>query len=106
MALTGTESPIANAWSATAANVTLSGLNLHNTTHDALGYLCSWVGSSWKCGCRDAACTHTEFQAVGEGELVKERKGKAPSSISAGGFGLESRVRRFLALAGILEAEA
>jgi hypothetical protein len=59
MTLTSTESLIANAWYPKAATASLSGLDLQNTTHYALGYLCTWQSSQWKCGCRDSACTQS-----------------------------------------------
>ena len=27
-----------------------------------IGYVCSWTGSAWKCGCRDSACTQNLWQ--------------------------------------------
>jgi hypothetical protein len=62
MTLTSIESLISNAWYPKTATVTLTGLDLTNTTHYALGYLCSWQTFQWKCGCRDAACTQSCWQ--------------------------------------------
>jgi hypothetical protein len=62
MALTSAETLIANAWYPKTATAFLTGLDLTNTTHYALGYICTWNGSSWKCGCRDAACTQRYWQ--------------------------------------------
>ena len=31
-------------------------------THYFVGYTCSWTGTQWKCGCRDAACTTNHWQ--------------------------------------------
>jgi hypothetical protein len=27
-----------------------------------LAYLCTWIGSGWKCGCRDSACMQSYWQ--------------------------------------------
>jgi hypothetical protein len=27
-----------------------------------LGYICTWNGSQWKCGCRDSVCTQSYWQ--------------------------------------------
>ena len=27
-----------------------------------IGYVCTWTGSAWKCGCRDASCTNSFWQ--------------------------------------------
>jgi hypothetical protein len=47
------------------------------------------MGSQWKCGCRDAACTqsywqNTKLQKVREGKLAKERQDKAPAAMLRG----------------------
>ena len=57
-----TESLISNAWYPKTAAATLTGLELTNTTHYALGYIYSWQSSQWKCGCRDSACTQSYWQ--------------------------------------------
>ena len=62
MPYTSAESLIAGAWYPKTATATLTGLDLTNTTHYALGYLCTWTGSQWKCGCRDSACTQSYWQ--------------------------------------------
>jgi hypothetical protein len=62
MALTSAETLIANAWYPKTATASLSGLDLTNLTHYALGYVCTWTGSAWKCGCRDSACTQSYWQ--------------------------------------------
>src|SRR6266511_4336929 len=36
-------------------------LQLANPSY-VLGYLCTWTGSTWKCGCRDSACTQSYWQ--------------------------------------------
>ena len=59
MTLSSTESLIASAWYPRTAMASLSGLDLTNTTHYALGYVCTWTGSQWKCGGRDSACTQS-----------------------------------------------
>ncbi|MDP9144614.1 MAG: hypothetical protein M3N43_07935, partial [Actinomycetota bacterium] len=55
---TSPESLIANAWYPKSASATISmtSAELQNPSY-VLGYLCTWTGSAWKCGCRDAACT-------------------------------------------------
>jgi hypothetical protein len=47
---------------AATASASLSGLDLTSTTHYALGYICTWTGSAWKCGCRDTACVQSYWQ--------------------------------------------
>ena len=51
---TSTETLIANAWYPKTANATISltSTELSNPSYE-LGYLCTWTGSAWKCGCRD-----------------------------------------------------
>jgi Carbohydrate binding module (family 6)/Right handed beta helix region/Protein of unknown function (DUF1565) len=60
---TSAESLIANAWYPKTANttITLTSTELANTSYN-LAYICSWTGSSWKCGCRDSACTQSYWQ--------------------------------------------
>jgi hypothetical protein len=58
LTLTSTESLIASSWYPKTAQTTLTGLDL-TTTHYVLGYVCSWNGSAWKCGCLDSACTQS-----------------------------------------------
>jgi hypothetical protein len=57
---TSSESLIANAWYPKNANTTIgmTAGELANPSY-VLGYLCSWTGSTWKCGCRDSACTQS-----------------------------------------------
>jgi hypothetical protein len=62
MTLTSTESLIAGAWYPKTAQTTLTGLDLTTTTPYALGYLCTWQTSQWKCGCRDNACAQSYWQ--------------------------------------------
>jgi hypothetical protein len=59
LTLTSTESLIASSWYPKTAQTTLTGLDLTTTTHYVLGYVCSWNGSAWKCGCLDSACTQS-----------------------------------------------
>lgn len=60
---TSPESLIANAWYPKSANATIqmTATELANPSY-VLGYLCTWTGSSWKCGCRDNACTQSYWQ--------------------------------------------
>jgi len=60
---TSTESLIAGAWYPKTANVAMS-MTVTEQTQDnyILGYLCTWNGTQWKCGCRDAACTQSYWQ--------------------------------------------
>jgi hypothetical protein len=60
---TSTESLIAGAWYPKTANTTiaLTSTELSQPSY-ALAYLCTWIGSGWKCGCRDSACTQSYWQ--------------------------------------------
>jgi hypothetical protein len=60
---TSAEPLVANSWYPKTAHTTLS-IDSTQQTQDTytLGYLCSWTGSAWKCGCRDAACTQSYWQ--------------------------------------------
>jgi hypothetical protein len=60
---TSTESLIAGAWypKTATATISLTSTELTNPSY-SLAYLCSWVGSAWKCGCRDSACTQSYWQ--------------------------------------------
>jgi parallel beta-helix repeat protein len=60
---TSTEQLIANAWYPKSAttNISLTSTELANPSY-ALAYICSWIGSGWKCGCRDSACTQSYWQ--------------------------------------------
>ena len=57
---TSTESLIAGAWypKTATAIISLTSTELTNPSYN-LAYICSWVGSAWKCGCRDSACTQS-----------------------------------------------
>ena len=61
--LTSTEPLISSNWYPKTATINLS-LDSTQQAQDtyALGYLCSWNGTQWKCGCRDAACTQSYWQ--------------------------------------------
>jgi hypothetical protein len=60
---TSTESLIASVWYPKTATATLSltSTELANPSYN-LAYICTWMGSSWKCGCRDASCTQSYWQ--------------------------------------------
>jgi hypothetical protein len=60
---TSTESLISGAWYPKTANTTISltSTELANPSY-VLGYLCTWTGSQWKCGCRDSACTQSYWE--------------------------------------------
>jgi hypothetical protein len=60
---TSTEALIAGAWHPKTASATLAmtGTELANPSY-VLGYLCTWTGSKWLCGCRDQACTQIYWQ--------------------------------------------
>jgi hypothetical protein len=62
LTLTSAESLVSQSWYPKTATATLSNLDLTNTTHYALGYVCTWNGSKWLCGCRDSACTQSYWQ--------------------------------------------
>jgi len=57
---TSTEQLIANAWYPKNAttNISMTSTELTNPSYN-LAYICSWVGSAWKCGCRDATCSQS-----------------------------------------------
>jgi hypothetical protein len=60
---TSTEALVAGAWYPKTAttNLSLTSTELANPNY-VLGYICSWTGSGWKCGCRDSACTQSYWQ--------------------------------------------
>jgi hypothetical protein len=68
---TSTETLISRACYPKSANTTIqmTSTELANPSY-VLGHVCTWTGSAWKCGCRDAACTQSywqvQSQAVGE----------------------------------------
>jgi hypothetical protein len=57
---TSTEALVAGAWYPKNAttNISLTSTELAQPLN-VLGYICSWTGSAWKCGCRDSACTQS-----------------------------------------------
>jgi hypothetical protein len=61
--MTSTEALTVSNWYAKTATTNLS-LDSTQQAQDtyALGYICTWTGTSWKCGCRDAACTQSYCQ--------------------------------------------
>jgi hypothetical protein len=63
LSYTSIESSIAGAWypKTATANISLTQTELANPNYN-LAYICSWVGSAWKCGCRDASCTQSYWQ--------------------------------------------
>jgi len=63
LSYTSTEQLISGAWYPKTANTTIpmTSTELQSTSY-VLGYLCTWTGSQWKCGCRDAACTQSYWQ--------------------------------------------
>lgn len=60
---TSTEQLIAGAWypKTATATISLTSTELANPSY-SLAYICTWMGSSWKCGCRDASCTQSYWQ--------------------------------------------
>jgi hypothetical protein len=60
---TSAESLVAGAWYPRSATATLS-LTSTELTQDSyyVAYTCKWTGSTWKCGCRDSACTQSYWQ--------------------------------------------
>lgn len=60
---TSTESLIANAWYPKTVNTTIAmtSTELSQPSY-VLAYLCTWKGTGWKYGCRDAACTQSYWQ--------------------------------------------
>jgi hypothetical protein len=60
---TSTDAVIANAWYPGTANTTLSLTTSELAAPNyVLGYICTWTGTQWKCGCRDSACTQSYGQ--------------------------------------------
>jgi hypothetical protein len=48
-------------WFKGSANSTLSSLELAQTKY-FVAYICTWAGSTWKCGCADSACNQGYWQ--------------------------------------------
>jgi hypothetical protein len=83
---TSTEQLISNAWYPKSAttNISLTSTELAQPSY-ALAYLCTWTGSTWKCGCRGCKLytvilADSVIQAIKDGKLTKERKDKAPGT--------------------------
>jgi hypothetical protein len=51
---------IANNWYPMSAQASIT--TDTSTDNYVLGYICTWNGSTWRCGCRDAACTQSYWQ--------------------------------------------
>ncbi len=62
--LTGTEL-LADAWITGPARTTLS-LTQAEAENEmyVVGYVCTWTGSQWKCGCRNASCSTSLWQLM------------------------------------------
>jgi hypothetical protein len=60
---TSAEALVSGSWYPKSANITIpmTSTELQNTNY-ILGYLCTWNGTSWKCGCRDAQCVRSYWQ--------------------------------------------
>jgi hypothetical protein len=60
---TSTETLTAEAWYPKSANTTIAmtSTELANPSY-VLAYMCTWTGSTWKCGCQDDACTQSYWQ--------------------------------------------
>jgi hypothetical protein len=58
--LTG-EGLISNAWLPGRGTASISFQDTATPTY-VLGYICTWTGSQWQCGCRDAACAQSYWQ--------------------------------------------
>jgi hypothetical protein len=50
---------VSSSWCAGEATASLT---LTQNPTALLGYTCSWINSSWKCGCRDTTCTTSQWQ--------------------------------------------
>jgi hypothetical protein len=63
LSYTSAESLIAGAWYPKTAttNISLTSTELANPSYN-LAYICTWVGSAWKCGCRDNTCAQSYWQ--------------------------------------------
>ncbi len=55
--------PISSNWCPGTATGTLTGITTQASNENIfLAYVCTQVGSAWKCGCRDAACATSNWQ--------------------------------------------
>jgi hypothetical protein len=61
MNLTSTEALVNDAWYPKRASGEMS-IPSVNTVHYVVGYICTWTGSVWKCGCADVACVTPMWQ--------------------------------------------
>jgi hypothetical protein len=63
LTLTSPETLVSSNWypKSASANLSIDSPQQAQDTY-ALGYLCTWTGSAWKCGCRDTACTQSYWQ--------------------------------------------
>lgn len=62
LALTASSMLISNSWYAANASVELPGTLDLTKWQYVVGYICTWVGGAWKCGCSDMACTTPAWQ--------------------------------------------
>ena len=53
--------------------------------HYFVGYMCAWSGTSWKCGCRDAACTQSFWQLQSFSPISTGGGGSTSSGSTSGG---------------------
>jgi hypothetical protein len=57
---TSSEQLISSSWYPKNASTNLSLDSTQQATDTyALGYVCSWNGTNWHCGCRDSACAQS-----------------------------------------------
>jgi hypothetical protein len=76
IALTG-QNLVSNAWYPAAASSALTGISTSSWTY-VVGYVCTWNGSAWLCGCADTACATNYWQL---------QAFQSSSAASAGGGG-------------------
>jgi hypothetical protein len=55
---------VSNSWYIGSARMSLPNLTLTNQTY-IVAYVCTWMDNTWKCGCRDAACSATANPKTG-----------------------------------------
>jgi hypothetical protein len=61
--LTSSSALQSNSWYIAQASVSLPASSISATTYTyVVGYVCSWNGSAWKCGCTDVACATSQWQ--------------------------------------------
>lgn len=61
MTLTATAALISNSWYPSSASAVLEVSNLSQWTY-VVGYVCTWSGTQWKCGCADTTCATNYWQ--------------------------------------------